>query len=166
MYVGWDTLTCCSNPDIGNVVKNASETPEKVCCILSFCEGNPTIYDAIHVIKDAENRKELPQITSIPLFFTGSDCLEWMNGLCVNKFSLRNRDTFDRTSYIRPVSKQRIYRHKRDGNYWYFDFYHKDNKAHYEVFDGDGHHVGEADMGGVIIPNTQDASKSIKKLLH
>ena len=87
-----------------------------------------------------------------------------MSALLDGHFSLiGNRD-------YRPTTmkwgKQRIYQRIEDGNYWYFDFYHRENKIHYEVFDVAGSHLGEANAEGALVDGKADAKKSISKILH
>ena len=60
----------------------------------------------------------------------------------------------------------RIYRNLTSGDYWYYDYFHKDNKEHFEVFDATGHHKGEANVNGVIDTTKRDSSKSIVSILY
>ena len=79
------------------------------------------------------------------------------------KFSLEDRALFQRTNSIYTPTKQRVYREIRTGNYWYFDAYHKN---HYEVFDANDNHLGEASMDGIIDYSKADKSRSIKSLIN
>lgn len=79
------------------------------------------------------------------------------------KFSLEDKSLFQRTNSIYLPTKQRVYREIRTGNYWYFDAYHKN---HYEVFDSNDNHLGEASLDGIIDYTKADKSRSIKSLLN
>ena len=87
-----------------------------------------------------------------------------MSSLEDGHFSLIRNINFEPTHY--RWIKQRIYRRLEDGNYWYFDFFHRENNIHYEVFNADGDHVGEADGNGNMIPDSVDNRKSISDILH
>lgn len=162
-YTGWDTSKFDCLHNIQLIVKSASEKTDCKVALLSFSKKVPTDYDSIHIIKDAKHRKDLPSITTIPLFVGEKDCMEWLASLESNGFSLRNRDLFVVTPLV--WGKQRIYRKKSDGSYWYFDFFHKDNKLHYEVFDSEGKHMGEADMNGIVNYSKKDSNKLIVNLI-
>ena len=71
---------------------------------------------------------------------------------------------FERTNFLH--AKMRIYKNLSSGDYWYYDYFHKDNKEHFEVFDSTGHHKGEANMNGVIDTTKRDSSKSIVSILY
>jgi hypothetical protein len=54
----------------------------------------------------------------------------------------------------------------KNGFYYYRDQMHKGKRAHLEVFNKRGKHLGEADpLTGILIPNTADKTKSIKNLI-
>ncbi len=79
-------------------------------------------------------------------------------------FSLIGNREFERTNY-RWVH-QTMFKKTSDNSYWYFDYFHRDNKIHYEVFNEDGDHLGEASAAGVLQPGTADRNKSIADILH
>lgn len=70
---------------------------------------------------------------------------------------------FARTNKI--YDKQSIYKEIATNFYWYYDYFHKDNKEHFEVFDRTGNHLGEASNNGVIDFSKADSTKSIKSIL-
>ena len=162
-YIRWDTIECMAHQDVALVVKSAFESPGAPC-VLSLSPGIPTDYKQVTIIKDRTYDDGRPELKNIPLFFSAEECIEWMSALLDGHFSLiGNRD-------YRPTTmkwgKQRIYQRIEDGNYWYFDFYHRENKIHYEVFDVAGSHLGEANAEGALVDGTADAKKSISKILH
>ena len=79
------------------------------------------------------------------------------------QFSLADKSKFQRTNSIYYPTKQRVYREIRTGYYWYFDVYHKN---HYEVFDENDNHLGEASLEGVIDSSKADPSRSIRSLIN
>lgn len=58
------------------------------------------------------------------------------------------------------------YKEKSTGHYWCYDYFYKDNREHYEVFDTQGDHICEADKEGRPIIDSKDKTKNIKDLLH
>lgn len=81
-------------------------------------------------------------------------------------FLLDNPIRFEPTGKIYYPSKQPIYREKSTGYYWYYDYMHKDNKKHFEVFDSTGKtHIGEADMNGIINKRARKQGRTIEQYL-
>ena len=162
-YIRWDTLTCSLDPDTPIVIKSAFEAPCKPC-IFSLGEKVPTDYYQVSIIKDRAYAERMPELKSIPLFYDAEECIEWLSSLLDGHFSLSGNMDFVPTTY--RWEKQRIFKNKKDGRYWYFDFFHKENKIHYEVFGEDGKHLGEAGQEGTLIPGTAKAGRSISKIIH
>lgn len=79
-------------------------------------------------------------------------------------FSLEDKNRFQKTNF--KHEKQAIYLEKSTGYYWYNDFFHKDNKAHFEVFDSNGNHLGEASMQGVLDTSQKDKTKTIRNVIN
>lgn len=162
-YIRWDTITCTTDPNTPLVVKNAYESPQKSCVISLLC-GIPTDYYQVSIIKDRAYGDGLPILKNIPIFFKAEECIEWLSSLQDGHFSLIGNPSFIRTSY--HWNNQCIFRKADDNTYWYFDYYHRENKIHYEVFNLEGDHVGEASETGVLMDRTADPEKSIKNILH
>lgn len=161
-YIRWDSLTYTSTPDVPLIVKSAYESPK--ACVFSLSPNVPADYYIVSIIKDRQYRKGLPELKKIPLFFSDIACIEWMSSLLDGHFSLIGNKSFEPTNYL--WIKQRIYKKRSDGNYWYFDFFHSENRIHYEVFDEAGDHIGEAAENGEMIPDSRDDKKSISHILH
>jgi len=86
----------------------------------------------------------------------------WWHTNHIKTFSLKDTKRFKTTKYKRI--KQRIYQEVETFYFWYFDFYHKDNRIHYEVFDKEGNGIGEAnEIGKIFFFKT---GKSISEILH
>lgn len=162
-YIRWDSLTFISIPDVPLIVKSAYESPEATC-VFSLSPNVPTDYCIVSIIKDRHYREGLPELKNIPLFYSDIACIEWMSSLLDGHFSLLGNKDFEPTHY--RWIKQRIYRKRSDGNYWYFDFFHRENRIHYEVFDEAGNHIGEASENGEMILDSRDENKSISQILH
>ena len=162
-YTRWDTKSCQSFPELSILIKNSFEVSYPTC-ILSLSPKVPTDYHIVSIIKDKEYCSDLPVLKNVNLFFSVEDCIQCVDSQQENTFSLINNQNFVRTQYV--WVKQAIFQNKEDSSYWYFDYYHKDNKIHYEVFDKYGEHMGEADVNGNLIPGTKDNNKRIDKIVH
>jgi len=162
-YIRWDTITCATDVDAPLIVKSAFESPSAPC-VLSLSPKYPTEYYKVSLIKDRAYSEGLPKLKSIPLFCIADECIEWLSSLVDDHFSLMGNNAFAPTSY--HWNNQRIFEKVKDGTYWYLDFFHRENKIHYEVFNHDGHHLGEASEAGQLIEGTADNKKSIQHILH
>lgn len=136
---------------------------EKTCCI---CLGNSlnTEREAVHVIKDLFIDSSLPVLVSIDAINSNIGFIKWLTTFPEGKFSLKKNKNFEPTNK-RWDNKEIIYKHIISGQYWYFDFFHRNNKVHYEVFDHVGDHIGEANSDGNIDTNAKDEKKKISYLL-
>lgn len=162
-YIRWDTVTCPADADAPLVVKSAFESP-CASCVLSLSPKIPTDYYKVTLLKDRAYCEGLPELKDVPLFFTANDCLSWLSSLLEGNFSLIGNNAFVATSY--HWNNQRIFKKVDDGSYWYFDFFHRENKIHYEVFNQEGDHIGEASEDGRLLQGTADNTKTIRHVLH
>lgn len=162
-YVRWDTNTFSIDSNAPLVLKCAFESTN-VSCVLSLSPKIPTDYYLVSIIKDRRFGEGLPKMKSIPLFFSADFCVQWLSSLLDDNFSLLRENVFQRTHY--HWNNQCIFKNKLDDTYWYLDFFHKDNKFHYDVFNSEGKHLGEASSEGKLIEGTNDPSKSISHILH
>ena len=162
-YIRWDTLTCTTDANVPLVIKSAFESPEATC-VLSISHKQPDDYFIVSIIKDRAYREGLPELKKIPLFFSADECVEWLSSLLHGHFSPLGNSDFIRTSF--HWNNQSIFKRISDGSFWYFDFFHRENKIHYDVFDQKGDHLGEASVDGYLMEGTKDKTKSIRHILH
>lgn len=139
----------------------------KESAIISFSYEDPWNRDIIPLIQESIYNNTLPQICNIPYFNPVGSFIEWYKSKVLDNrtFSLTDITRFERTSKLYKKSKRRIYKERSTNRYWYYDFFHSDNKEHYEVFDNTGNHVGEADMNGVLDETKKDKTKSIRGII-
>ena len=167
----WDFNSACTC-DMNDILIASAERmhrcrDESHVVVLSFTQSDRHDRDLIPVLIDAPHRNEMPVLYNIPYFHPVPTFTEWLHLQDRNgDFSLRDLTRFTRTSYIYRPSHQRIYEELSTGRYWYYDFFHKDNKRHYEVFDSTGEHLGEADTNGNLDTLKKDTGKSIKKYIR
>lgn len=162
-YIRWDTVTCTIDADVPLVVKSAFESPGAPC-VLSLSPVTPTDYYKVTLIKDRAYCEGLPKLKDIPLFFSGDECIEWLSSLLAGHFSLVGNNAYVPTTY--HWNNQRIFEKVSDGSFWYFDYFHRENKIHYEVFNHQGDHLGEASQDGQLMDDTADGNKTIRNILH
>ena len=164
-YSIWDSVTQSSIANVHDIVKAGGEgvvLPDKSCCF-SLMDNMPVANEQVNIIKDlsTDHQDGIPCILNLPLFFEPRSCAEWISTFHAG-FSLKNNQIFKETSY--RWNKQRIYQKISDNSYWYFDFFHRDNKLHFEVFKFDGSYIGESSMEGKISAISH-SSKSISHIL-
>jgi hypothetical protein len=104
--------------------------------------------DFLYIIKDAVQQNDLPSLISIRLANNEIEFSEWLSSLTNGGFSLRDKLRFEKTNH--RWKKQWIFREISTGRYWYYDYFHKDNVQHFEVFDSDGRNLGVADLEGIL----------------
>ena len=143
---------------------NDSATEKTIC----LCLGNSLNVEReeLYIIKDAVHDDTLPKLISVNATCSDVGFVKWITTLPVGKFTLKRNKDFEPLDKFWGRTKERIYRHRATGNHWYFDFYHKDNIIHYEVFDNTGNiHLGEADDNGILKAGTQSLTKKISHFL-
>lgn len=164
-YMKWNTEFTTSQ--IPNILIEAAESAinNSETIVVNFNYAINCERDTLNVIKDFSGFDDLPFLVRIPIFNNDYDLKEWINSNTSQiSFSLRNKSIFKDTGKVRI--KQKIYQNLQTGCYWYFDYYHKENKIHFEVFDSTGkNHLGEADSDGIIKPNTIDDRKKIDDIV-
>jgi hypothetical protein len=136
---------------------------EKTICL---CLGNSinAHREELHIIKDAVHDKTLPKLIIVNATSSDIGFVKWVTTLPVGKFNLKNNNNFEPLEKF--WKKERIYKQVGTNQHWYFDFNHKDNKIHYEVFDNTGNtHLGEADENGTLKAGTQSVTKKISDIL-
>lgn len=143
-------------------VQNAAEVDIPIC----ICLGNSLEIqkDDLNLIKDNLVDDLPPVVITIPAVKNDIGFVRWITTLSTGIFALRNNAKFEPLD--KRWKKERIYKEKASGYYWYFDFFHKDNRIHYEVFDTQGLHLSEADINGNFIPNSKDINKSIRDIIN
>lgn len=166
-YFQWNDSTICISKE--HILSSATEkyiVEKEQTIVISFLCGDPWNRGVLPMIKDAPHHPELPVISNIPYFNPVGTFVEWYKARTAHRtISLSDVTKFERTKKIWERTGQRIYKERETGRYWYYDFYHKDNKEHYEVFDSRGDHLGEADTNGHLDMLKKDNSKSIHSIL-
>ena len=165
-YYQWDGMNAsiCIRND--SLFKSAAECNEKTI-VISFLYQDSWHRGIVPILIDALHYQNLPALSNIPYFNPIGTFVEWYNNHGPNSFFyLSDTSRFERTCWVRRESKQRIYKEIETDRYWYYDFFHKDNSEHYEVFDSVGNHIGEADCNGIIDESKKDNNKSIRNILR
>lgn len=139
-------------------------------CLISFIPGHPTSYGYVYIISGDRAKPDIPQIDRVPLYSSIEDIVEWIVSRKQNTTSISESPDFELTRY--RWGNQHIYFHHKDKTYWYYDFFHRDNRdgSHYEVFDHTGENwLGEADTilsNPQLPPKAKPSEKKISHILH
>lgn len=166
-YHVWDIHTCQANL-ASDIIKSSAEKihNNEICTVFLLTKQNSFNRNVIPVVIDASHAPH-PELSIVPVSETVQDCVDWIRQIKQNcGFSLHNAWQFLPTNMVYPASKQKIYKNLNDGSYWYYDYFHRENQEHYEVFDTHGNHIGEADMTGKIDRQKCDKTKTISNLLN
>jgi len=132
--------------------------------VINLAEAYKTNRNCLFVIKDAIHYDHLPQLATIPIVKNDIEFSEWVSNQTNQNFSLRDRVLFLPTAF--RWKKQAIFKKIDTGEFWYYDYFHKENKQHYEVFDSTGIHSGEANIEGVLDKSKADGDKRIDHIIH
>ena len=143
-YFHWNISTVIDNTRI--IIAEAAEAKQNEgtdkIVIINIAEAYTNNRENIHVIKDAVHYNELPILVSIPTVNNEIAFSQWVIALSTPNFSLVGNVNFQMTTF--KWKKQKIYREKETSHYWYYDYFHDTNKKHFEVFNAQGIHLGEA----------------------
>lgn len=134
------------------------------CVFISLRDSILSERDCLNCVKDGLHIPDLPILKSIQLVSSDKEFIEWIHSKSNIGFSIRNKALFQPTRYM--WEKQRIYKKLSDGTLWYFDYFHRDNRMHFEVFDATGKvHLGEASIDGILNYQRADENKKIDNLI-
>lgn len=108
----------------------------------------------------AKHNREKPEISTKFNFDEEAPYIR-ENRLPKDSETILSDGTFDKIGKVEPHGAQ-VY--KKDKKYYYRDTLHFGKKAHLEVFDRKGNHLGEADpLTGEIKPHSADSKKKLSK---
>lgn len=161
VYVHWNISSVYENAKIilaeATEAKHNEGTDKTV--VINIAEAYINNREEIHVVKDALHINDLPILVSIPTVNNEIEFSQWITTLNTPDFSLTDKTKFERTN--QKHIKQRIYKEITTGNFWYYDFFHDTNKKHFEVFNAQGVHLGEANTSGTLDETKADNQKRI-----
>jgi len=132
--------------------------------VINIAEAYNTNREEIHVVKDALHLNDLPILVSIPTVNNEIEFSQWIATLSTPNFLLTDKTKFQITAF--KWRKQKIYRETATNNYWYYDFFHDTNRKHFEVFNAQGTHLGEASIGGILDTTRADNQKRIDNIIQ
>jgi len=152
-----------AKPILAEAAHNLSQNKNEKIIIINIGEAILNHHEKFHVLIDAPHYNELPCLVSIPTAETDTEFNNWYSHLNKEIYLLFDRARFERTNHV--WIKEKIYKEKSTGYFWYNDFYHRENKKHFEVFDSKGIHLGEASMEGILDQSKADPTKSISHII-
>ncbi|MEY2491674.1 MAG: hypothetical protein QOH24_625 [Verrucomicrobiota bacterium] len=181
----WNSLgeRCHSGDDLfewqGNVVTEMSPAeladrriaqPALIGLLLNFKDSNYAGLEAVQIAKNDRETTNLDccdDIASFQAFLTRTG-IRFLN----YEFAIGIKPTTRQTILAREHSRfrrtkrwsgqsTRIYEENETRHLWYLDSFHTGTQPHFEVFDRNGVHLGEADWRGNLLPGTSDVTKKI-----
>jgi len=120
--------------------------------LFNISKNIETDRNVLLVCKDDKHSQDMPKFAHIPYIIDKCGLDSWLSKNHIGTLSLSNNNNFEETKLFKQ-GKQ-VYQEIKTGNYWYLDNLHKN---HYEVFDSNKNHIGEANLQGEI-----DRTKKIK----
>lgn len=138
----------------GNDICNHSvaEACERDKVIVSFRDSELFREETLSILKNGNEQIDIDNLFNAGHY---SNVLH-QRGI-IYSFSLKDGTRFQKDRRI--VQGQNVYREIATGYYWYLDNLHKN---HYEVFDGNGQHIGTANMDGVIDPGKKVNGRTLQ----
>ena len=145
-----ETLNCkVTGQSLAEISERRTQNSEKKYILLNFINSS---------FRNATNTK----ITKNEAISNSIDCVDsieniklWVEKNCIETPIVENTDRFEKTTKL--VKGAPVYKELLTGYYWYLDTLHK---SHYEVFNSQKEHLGEADLDGNLDTSKQDKSKN------
>lgn len=166
VYVHWNINSVYENAKA--IIAEATETKYNEgtdkTVVINIAEAYNNNREKIHVVKDAVHFNDLPILVSIPLVNNEIEFSQWVTTLSTPNFALTDKTKFQATAF--KWKKQKIYRETATNNFWYYDFFHNTNKKHFEVFNSQGIHIGEANINGTLDNSKADNQKRIDNIIQ
>lgn len=151
----WDVTTSSATVDYGGI---RHMVYQHKCFGTDFImvDSNSYACNQLVVFHDCTQDPSFPEtFYKIPVYNDYSILKQYIDSI-PEKFTLKDNPQFNKTSYINQG--QTVYREDQTGRYWVLDNLHK---SHYEVFDSQGIHIGDADLDGNLDSTKQDKKKKL-----
>lgn len=144
-----------SNTTLAEVAERNLQKPDIQRLVINFMGSCFQNLRQIEIFKNDENIENPIYLACLD---SRIDFENWLQQTVIDRESyLKNVLLFEKTNY--QVQGKTIYKHKSTNNYWYLDNLHK---THFEVFNAQKEHLGEADLEGDLQPDSNDAKKNGK----
>lgn len=166
IYIHWNinTATDIARKIIAEAAEAKLNEGTDKTVVINIADTYVNDRESIHIIKDAVHYNDLPILVSIPTVSNEIEFSQWFTSLSTPNFSLTDKTRFQATAF--RWHKQKIYRETTTNYFWYYDFFHDTNKKHFEVFNAQGIHLGEASLEGVLDEKKADNQKRIDNVIQ
>ena len=151
----WDigeSVTSVETDGLDHMLARIKEYDAGFVCV----DNRPHPCGQLVLFHDCHYRVEYPDAFCKVKAFDSYETLEHFIVNLPDEFSLDDESRFNRTNYV--VQGQTVRYEFGRRRHWYLDNLHKD---HYEVFDHNGDHLGEADLDGVMRTDSRDPNKKL-----
>jgi len=158
-YTLVETKEDITNTSIAEVSERKLQRNEIVFLLVNFTNSNfkksHPKYQLCQIIPVSKNQKHNIELDCLD----NKDAFEqWVQDK-LDFRSLLERENQRYTKTTHEFQGKIVYKEIKTGYFWYLDNLHKN---HFEVFDNQGRHLGEADLQGSIDTNKADKSKKYK----
>lgn len=146
------TLDCnVTGQTLAEVAERKIQNSQNTYLLLNFKNSSFSGETETKITKNDEVTKKIDCVDSL------EEVNIWIENNCVIKPIVENTNKFERTS--KTVKGATVYKEKETDYYWYLDTLHNN---HYEVFNSQKEHLGEADLEGNLDIGKKDSSKNGK----
>lgn len=153
-YFYWDISTCqieYTDENLKNLYHRSHILKEEFIVI----DTQKHIKNQIVMFIDAAQDVSLPAaFLKFKCYNDSKSLFNYLHTTDIFDFTLDNPLRFNRNAGIPEVQGAHVYHEISTNRYWYLDMFHK---THYEVFDKNRKHIGEANLNGEI-----DFTKKVK----
>lgn len=147
-----ETLDCTvTGQTLAEVSERKIKHLEKKYLLLNFQNSS---FSEITNTKITKNDKVSNNIDCVDSVKSVTD---WIENNCIVKLIVKDSSRFQKTS--KNIHGATVFKELDTDYFWYLDTLHNN---HYEVFNSQKEHIGEADLRGNIDTNKQDKSKNGK----
>jgi len=158
-FILTETLQSVTDTSIAEIAERKLQKAELIYLLINFsCSDFQTQHPTFQLCRVIIVSKNQTQEICLDCLDNKNAFEEWVQDKLDSRSLLEIKTSrYKKTTYI--VQGQPVYEEILNGNYWYLDNLHKN---HYEVFNSQGKHLGEADLNGIINTNKQDKTKKFK----
>ena len=136
---------------LAEISERQIQNTNKKYLLLNFQNSSFSKLTNTIIVKNEDRQIEISCVDTI------ENTLNWIKENCIVKLIVEDTERFERTS--KQVKGATVYKEKETGYYWYFDTLHRN---HYEIFNSQKEHLGEADLEGNLDTSKKDSFKNGK----
>lgn len=163
-YFQWniDKYECQQcNSTLQKIAEEVYNNNQYKCVLINFNNTINACRNKILLFRDAKHLDFPDYFLKIDYVINEIELFEWLKTNHIQDFSLRNEQQFQKRPEI-IVKGATVYYEEAEDRYWHLDTFH--NYVEYEVYDGNGIHIGTADENGVLNTSKRKSGRKLHNL--